>query len=378
MKKVRIIALHLAYGGIEKAIISMANLLSERYEVEIISVYNMPDSPAFRVDERVRIRYLLDETPNREEWKAAVRDFRPIAVVNESVKSLRILTAKKRAVIDTVKSVHDGTLITTRHEDNLILSKYGDKNVLKIAQLHHDHRFEKKLLKDFAKNYGNIDVFTLLTPSLADEVREIMRENKHTKVEFLPNFLKNFPESPDLSSREETILAVGRLDPVKGFDRLIRCFRSVHEKRPGCKLKIVGEGTERKRLEKMISEYALEDSVILSGRLDSEAVQCEMLKASVFAMSSHNEGFGFVIIEAMSCALPVIAFDVRVGPGYIIRDGVNGFLVRDGDEEEYAGRLLSVLESDEQRSNLARKALLRAKDFSEENIGKFLFNIIGD
>lgn len=77
MKKVRIIALHLAYGGIEKAIISMANLLSERYEVEIISVYNMPDSPAFRVDERVRIRYLLDETPNREEWKAAVRDFDP-------------------------------------------------------------------------------------------------------------------------------------------------------------------------------------------------------------------------------------------------------------------------------------------------------------
>lgn len=378
MKKVRIIALHLAYGGIEKAIISTANLLAEQYDVEIISVYNMPNSPAFKLDERVKIRYLLKETPNREEWKEAVRAFRPAAVVKESAKSLRILAAKKRAVIETVKAVHDGALITTRHEDNLVLSKYGDRNILKIAQLHHDHRFEKKLVRDFAENYGNIDVFTLLTPSLADEVREIMRENKHTRVEFLPNFLENLPDAPDLSGREETILAVGRLDPVKGFDRLIRCFRALHEKRPGCKLKIVGEGAGRQRLEKMISEYALEDSVILTGRLDSEAVQREMLKASVFAMSSHNEGFGFVIIEAMSCALPVVAFDVRVGPGYIIKDGVNGFLVKDGDEEEYTGRLLSLLESDEQRSNLAREALLRAKNFSEENIGKFLLDIIGD
>ena len=66
MKKIRIIALHLTYGGIEKAIISMANLFAEKYDVEIISVYNMPDSPAFPLSERVRVRYVRDETPNRE------------------------------------------------------------------------------------------------------------------------------------------------------------------------------------------------------------------------------------------------------------------------------------------------------------------------
>lgn len=378
MKKVRILALHLAYGGIEKAIISTANLLADKYDVEIISVYNMPDSPAFRVDSRVCIRYLLDEIPNPKEWKAAVRAFKIVDIVKESVKSLRILRNKKRAVIDTLKSIHDGVLITTRHEDNLVLSKYGDKNVLKIAQLHHDHNFIKKYTDGFINGYGNIDVFTLLTPSLVDEVREIMRDNRHTRLALMPNFLETYPDVTDLGGREETILAVGRLEPVKGFDRLIRCFRDIHRKRPACKLKIVGEGTERKRLEEMIREYELEDSVILTGRLDSVGVEREMLRASALAMSSHNEGFGYVIIEAMSCGLPVVAFDVRVGPGYIIENGVNGFLVSDGDEAEYAARLLALLDRDELRTAQAEKAMLRAKDFSKENIGKLWFDIIGD
>ena len=71
MKTVRIITLHLAYGGIEKAVCQMANLFAEKYDVEIISVYDMPDAPAFQIDERVRVRYLLDEIPNRDECVTA-------------------------------------------------------------------------------------------------------------------------------------------------------------------------------------------------------------------------------------------------------------------------------------------------------------------
>ena len=70
MNTIHIIALHLAFGGVERAIINMANLFAERYDVEIISVYNMPNSPAYPIDERVRVRYLLDDIPNRAEWRA--------------------------------------------------------------------------------------------------------------------------------------------------------------------------------------------------------------------------------------------------------------------------------------------------------------------
>ena len=78
MKKVRILALHLSYGGVEKAIVSIANLLAERYEVEILSVYRMPGPVAFPLDPRVRVRYLLRDVPNREAWKASLRERAPL------------------------------------------------------------------------------------------------------------------------------------------------------------------------------------------------------------------------------------------------------------------------------------------------------------
>ena len=219
MKKVRIIALHLAFGGIEKAICSMANLFAERYDVEILSVYNMPDSPAFPLDERVKVRYLLTDTPNREEWRAALaaRDLPGLA--RESLRAARILREKKRAVIDAVRSAGDGAVITTRPEDNVLLSKYGQPGALKIAQLHQDHRFDKRLVKSFQRDYGGVDVFALLTPGLAEEVRQMMQgNNSHTKTVYIPNFLERFPRNPLGREREKTVLAVGRLHAVKGFD----------------------------------------------------------------------------------------------------------------------------------------------------------------
>ena len=195
MKKVRIIALHLAFGGIEKAICSMANLFAERYEVEILSVYHMPDSPAFPLDERVRVRWLLDDIPNRDDWKAALHARDLPGIARESIRAAKILRNKKRAVIDAIQSAEDGVVITTRPEDNVLLSRYGKPGALKIAQLHQDHRFDKKLVKSFQKDYGGVDVFALLTPGLRDEVRDMMRgNNAHTRCVYLPNFLEHFPE----------------------------------------------------------------------------------------------------------------------------------------------------------------------------------------
>ena len=371
-----ILALHLDYGGVEKAIISLANLLAERYEVEILSVYDMPGGPAYPLDARVKVRYLFDDVPNREAWKAAVRALRPGAVVRESLRSLRTLRGKREAVIRAIREIDEGVLITTRHEDNQRLSRYGADGVLKIAQLHHDHRFAKKYVDGFKKRYGRIDVFTLLTPSLTEEVRQIMADNRHTRVVCVPNFLERFPAEVSLDGRDKTVLTVGRLDAVKGFDRVIRCFARALEQEPGWTLRIIGEGGERAALEKLIAEMQLEKSVILTGRMDGQQVEREMLGAAFYAMGSHSEGFPFVLIEAQSCGLPTVAFDVRVGPGAILADGEDGFLVPDGDEEAYTARLLELMRSDELRARMGKRATERVQAFSRENVGKTWFSLI--
>lgn len=376
MKKVRILALHLAYGGIEKAIISLANLLCERYEVEIVSVYRMPGSPAFPLDGRVRVRYLLEDVPNRREWKEAVRSGSPAAIWRESARSVKILAGKKRAVRETVRSVHDGALITTRHEDNLALSRYGDKNVLKIAQLHQDHRFDRRLLAGIRKRYGNIDVFALLTPELAGEIRELLGPAEKPEVIDIPNFLDRLPEDVDLRAKEKLVAAVGRLDAVKGFDRLISCFARVHASAPDWKLTIVGEGEEREKLEALTAQLGLEDCVSLPGKTDGPGVEAVMRRASLFAMSSHSEGFPFVLLEALSCALPAVAFDVRVGPRAIIRQDSCGLLIPDGDEEAFAAALLRLMGDAPLRRRMAERALARAEDFSREKIAERWFALL--
>lgn len=378
MKKIRIIALHLAYGGIEKAIISMANLFAEKYDVEIISVYNMPNAPAFPLSDKVSVRYLLDEIPNREEFKAAVKAKNPAAILREGIKSVRILRGKKRGVINAIKEIDEGVIITTRNEDNVLLSKYGSKNVLKIAQLHHDHKFDKKLVRNFGNAYGNIDVFTLLTDGLAAEARSMLPANSRTKVMCMPNFLEHFPENVSLDTKEKIALAVGRLDPVKGFDRLIEAFADIHSKMPDWQLRIVGEGSEREKLEKMISENGLADCVTLTGMQDSDGVEKEMRRASLFLMSSYSEGLPFVLIEAFSAMLPAVAYDVRVGPGAVIEDGVSGYLVPDGDRAAFAERACILMSDDVLRRQMAEKALERSKFYSRENISRLWDSILGD
>ena len=320
-------------------------------------------------------RYLLDEIPNRDEWRDCARRKDVFGLARESLKAARILHDKKKAVIDAVSAIDDGVIITTRPEHNVLLSKYGRSDVYKLGQLHQDHCFDKKLLDSFRRDYGGLDAFILLTPGLADEVREIMRDNKHTKIVAIPNFLEHYPETiPE--RREKTILAVGRLVDVKGMDRLIRIFAAVHEKTPDWSLRIAGEGEERPALEALIEKLGISGCVKLMGMLTADEVEREMLSAAIYASTSKSEGLSFALVEAMSCGMAPVAFDVRVGPGATITDSVNGYLVPDGDEAAFAERLLALINSPELMAELSANAERRARDFSKENISRQWFDLL--
>ena len=88
MKKITIFSLHLGYGGIEKSVVNLANLLVDNYDVEIISTYKLDDTPAFEINKKVKVKYLITKyKPNRVEWKEAVKKLKPIKFIKESYKS---------------------------------------------------------------------------------------------------------------------------------------------------------------------------------------------------------------------------------------------------------------------------------------------------
>lgn len=363
IKTVHIIALHLAIGGAERAVSELANALCEYYSVELSLVYPMV---SYDLDERVKTEFLLTETPNREEWRNSVKRRDIPSFIRESARAVRILVKKRIAVIKKIRSIRSGAIITTRNEHNILLSKYGRKGVRRLAQMHHDHAFSKKYIRAFRHCYGNIDVFALLTNTLAEETASFL--GGETKAAVIPNFLDSFPKNIEISGRNNTIVAVGRLVEVKGFDRLISAFSLVHERCPEPELVILGEGPERDKLEKLVRSLGLEGSVSLPGELSPEAVEEKMKSSLICTVSSHSEGLPFAVLEAMSCALPVVAYDVRVGTRELVKDGENGFLISDGDETAFADAVCQLAENEQLRQKLAKGALASAQKYGKEKV----------
>jgi glycosyltransferase involved in cell wall biosynthesis len=161
------------------------------------------------------------------------------------------------------------------------------------------------------------------------------------------------------------VVTAGRLSDQKDFSTLLRAFRLVVDRHPST-LVIVGDGELRARVEQMISDLDLTDHVIMTG---FQANPFPYMKdGEVFVLSSYFEGFGNVLVEAMSLGKPVVATDCPSGPGEIIREGICGHLVAVGDHEGMAAALLRILQDPEHRRHLSRGAIARSEVFSAQSM----------
>jgi len=132
--------------------------------------------------------------------------------------------------------------------------------------------------------------------------------------------------------------SLANLIPLKGMDSLIEAFALLHNEQAGeFLLTIGGEGPERGKLEKLLTERGLNVGFSVTGRLSREEILGQMQDANAFVLASHFEAFGVVYIEAMACGLPVVATRAG-GPEGFIRES-EGILVKPGNIFELAAAL---------------------------------------
>ena len=144
-------------------------------------------------------------------------------------------------------------------------------------------------------------------------------------VQTVVNPLSSYHDSIEVCSKEEgRILYVGRLHPIKRIDRLIQAFSLIANKYPLWHIDIFGEGEEKNRLSRMISDYGLTERIIIHSPVPS--IFEEYRRSQFLVLSSDSEGFSLVIIEAMSCGIPVVSTDCPYGPREIIDDGKTGLM----------------------------------------------------
>ncbi len=164
------------------------------------------------------------------------------------------------------------------------------------------------------------------------------------------------------SVHRPSIVAMGRLSPVKGFDLLLRAFASLCDKHPDWRVIILGEGLARKQLESLRNELGLNERVALPG-IAKNPVEA-LKRADIFVMPSRHEGFPMSLCEAMACGLPVICTDCSSGPREIIRHDIDGLLVSSQDVNALAAAMDKLMSSESERMRLGSRAADITERFS--------------
>ena len=167
----------------------------------------------------------------------------------------------------------------------------------------------------------------------------------------------------DCSSKQ--VIAVGRYTYQKGFDLLIRTWNIVHKKYPDWTLSIYGGGN-KEDLQPKVKELNLCSTLKLNGPV--KTIKEKYQESSIFVLSSRFEGLPLVLMEAMSVGLPSVAFTCPCGPRDIIHDGEDGILCENGNIEQLAAGICRLIEDEQLRKEMGKKAALNIQRFSIENI----------
>lgn len=370
MKKISILSLHLNYGGIERAVVSLANYLCKFYDVEIACTYKINEESSFKLDKKVNVKYLTDVVPNKKEFKKALKSFKLITAFKEGLKSIKILNLRKKSMIEYISNTDSDVIISTRDLFNNLLSKYK-KNQLTIGWEHNHHHGDMKYAKKIVNSVKSLDYFVLVSNNLKEFYE---KELPNTKCVYIPNTLDSISKTVS-NLKEKRLVSVGRLSKEKGYIDLLDMSKTIFKDNKDWHLDIVGDGSERETLEKYIKDNNLSKNVTLHGFRDKDYINKLLSKSSIYLMTSYTESFGIVLIEAMNYGLPLVAFDQAEGAREIITKK-NGYLIDNRDKSKYIEKVNELINDYDLRVKLGTEGKKDSLDYDPEIVYKKWIDLI--
>ena len=369
-------ALYMA-GGVERVLTLKANYFAEHFGYDItIILTEGRDKPLFYpLSDKIKV---INLDINFEELWYCSFIKKVLVYLKKQRQYKKLLTA------ELMRIRPDITISLLRREINFINEIHDGSE--KIGELHvnranyrnfktEDANWLKNLFARFwshglVNHLKKLDKLVVLT----EKDREAWGELDN--VVSIPNPLSFVPSSASRLT-EKRIICVARYSHEKGIDLLLTAWKEVESQIDDWRLDVFGEG-ERFPYEQLIDNLGIDRArCALNGRTTD--VEKEYCDSSIFVLSSRFEGFGMVIVEAMACGLPVVAFDCPWGPQAIISDGEDGLLVENGNPSALAQNLIALIKDDGKRKVMSEAALRNVQRFQIEHIAqqwKFLFELI--
>mgnify|MGYP003605794834 FL=1 len=178
----------------------------------------------------------------------------------------------------------------------------------------------------------------------------------------IPNPLP-FQTNKKSARTAKKVICIARHSQEKGLDRLLLIWSNVNKENSDWDLEIYGEETNySKYLFELVDNYKIKDSVVFKQPIRN--IEDAYLESSVLVMTSRYEGFGLVLIEAMTCGLPVIAYDCPIGPKNIIVNNVSGFLIQDDNQKEFEEKLSQILKNQIDLSKIIQNGINTAENYN--------------
>ncbi|MCL1947130.1 MAG: glycosyltransferase family 4 protein [Chitinivibrionia bacterium] len=341
-------------GGIERVVCNFSENLIEfgGYDVIIISVNSNEGLPTYNLSSKVKLIHL-------------------------GIKKSKSLLKRCFSYIGAVKNICEicrknyvDIIIGTAAGLNIILYFVKKKNLIKIACEHSNYdylAFYASLVRRFV--YTKLNAVVLLTQKDAENY------NFCKNATVIPNtFFSHTKSFSDLQNN--VVMSAGRFHKVKGFDLLIESVSLIKDKCADWKFKIFGDGDEKENLVKMVVQKNLENIIEIMPA--TKNIEKEYCKSSIYVLSSRHEPFGLVLLEAKSCGLPIVSFDCPNGPAEIIRDGIDGILVKNGDVEALSQAILKLIENPRLRRQYGQEAIKDVERFSPKRVFEMWEKLFAD
>lgn len=342
MKKICFIASNLNNsGGTERVGTELANHLAKKgYEVVVVNI-SEGDKPFFELYEGIKNISLFNK-PGRILYRTPMIIYKLRKVLKREQVDI-VIDIEVMKVLFTLPASLGLPII------HICWEHFNFKNV------GHPGRKIARLLAALSYNH-------IVTLTERDKGYWLEGTRHNSQIITIPNPSPFPTQQYDYTRKKcnKTVVAIGHLIPVKGFDLLLEAWSIVIKEKKDWKLTIVGEGGEKESLEKYIYDHGLQESVNLPGKTNN--IQEYYQEADILCLSSRFEGLPMVLIEAISFGIPVVSFDCDTGPAEILNN-TGSILVPQGDTKKLAKSLIEMMNDDKRRKVISVKSKAKSKEY---------------
>lgn len=359
-------------GGMERSLLNKVNFLTNTglFNIKIVTTEMQDCGKSF---------FYIEESVEVINLKLNFNNFFNSNFFVKVLNTRKLLNRYERSLKEIIQKNSIDICISMGGKELEFLGKM-DIPCKKIYECH----FEKQFKSKFLELQGKTNLFWKLFGKIRDKQHFLLASYFHIVVvlsdgafidwEHLPNKVVKISNPSSIPLKAEInldisnkrVISIGNLTAVKGYDLLINAWVLIKPNFPDWNLDIFGAGELENELNALINSFSLGDVVRLVGV--TRNVEYELENSAFYVMSSRSEGLPMVLIESITCGLPIVAFDCETGPREIINNNDCGILVENGNIERLVEAIENMILDKDLRLKMSKNALVKSKDYELNHI----------